>query len=271
MNYGKLNKSTLVRPMPQGNIHSMQHNLCGKRWISKFDFALGFCACPVAKESQPYAAFYAGPCGYMTWNRMPFGFMGAPTTFHGVTARALGDLVGTLAELFTDDGGVAGDDFTEKMATLCTILERVRQEDLSLSPQKTSLFMAKIVFAGERVGKQGIQPDLAKLTTVVNWGIPQDLLNLNSFTCLTGYFRSLIKDYAVIAQPLTDLCRGLDVPKHKGKGTYCQAMRNMSLVGKWTPELNNVFLNLKKHSCLNQSFAALVMMVCHSSSHRMAA
>jgi len=246
MNYGELNKSTLVRPMPQGDIRSMQHNLCGKRWISKFDFASGFYACPVAEESQPYAAFYAGPRGYMTWNRMPFGFTGAPTTFHGVTARALGDLVGTLVELFTDDGGVAGDDFTEKMATLRTIFERIRREDLSLSPQKTSLFMAEVVFAGERVGKQGIRPDLAKLTAVVDWGIPQDLLNLNSFTCLTGYFRSLIKDYAVIAQPLTDLCRGLDVPKHKGKGAYRQAMRNMSLVGKWTPELNNAFLNLKK-------------------------
>ena len=194
MNYGELNKSTLVRPMPQGDIRSMQHNLCGKRWISKFDFASGFYACPVAKESQPYAAFYTGPRGYMTWNRMPFGFTGAPTTFHGVTARALGDLVGTLVELFTNDGGVAGDDFTEKMTTLCTILERVRREDLSLSPQKTSLFMAEVVFAGEHIGKQGIRPNLAKLTAVVDWGIPQDLLNLNSFTCLTGYFRSLIKD-----------------------------------------------------------------------------
>jgi hypothetical protein len=84
---------------------------------------LGFYACPVAKESQPYTAFYAGPCGYMTWNQMPFGFTGAPTTFHSVTARALGDLVGTLVELFTDDGGVAGDDFTEKITTLRIILE----------------------------------------------------------------------------------------------------------------------------------------------------
>ena len=245
MNYGELNKSTLVRPMPQGDIRSMQHNLCGKRWISKFDFASGFYACPVSQESQPYAAFYAGPRGYMTWNRMPFGFTGAPTTFHGVTARALGDLVGTLVELFTDDGGIAGDDFTEKMSTLRTVFERIRREDLSLSPQKTSLFMAEVVFAGERVGKQGIRPDLAKLTAVINWGVPQDLLNLNAFTCLTGYFRSLIKDYAVIAQPLTDLCRGIDVPRHKGKGAYRQAMRNQSLVGKWTPDLNNAFLNLK--------------------------
>jgi hypothetical protein len=105
--------------------------------------------------------------------------------------------------------------------------------------------MAEVVFTGECFGKQGIRPDLVKLTAVINWGIPQDLLNLNSFTCLTGYFRSLIKDYAIVAQPLTDLCRGLDVPQHKGKGAYWQAMCNMSFIGKWTPELNNAFLNLK--------------------------
>ena len=168
MNYGELNKSTVVRPMPQGNIRGMQQNLSGKRWISKFDFASGFYACPVAKESQPYAAFYAGSRGYMTWNRMPFGFTGAPTTFHGVTSRALGDLVGTVAELFTDDGGIAGDDFNEKMKILRTVLERVRKEDLSLLPQKTSLFMSEVVFVGKHVGQQGIRPDLTKLTAVVN-------------------------------------------------------------------------------------------------------
>jgi hypothetical protein len=181
----------------------------------------------------------------MTWNRMPFGFTGAPTTFHGVISRALRDLVGTLVELFTDDGGIAGDDFEEKLATLRTLLEWIRQEDLSLSPQKTSLFMGEVVFAGERVGKQGIKPDLAKLTAVVNWKVPQDLLNLNAFTCLTGYFRTLIKDYAVIAQPLTDLCHGMEVPHHQGKGSYQKAMRNLSLVGKWTKELNDAFLDLK--------------------------
>jgi hypothetical protein len=109
-------------------------------------------------------------------------------------------------ELFTDDGGIVGDDFTEKMVTLCTVLEQIRREDLSLSPQKISLFMQEVVFAGEQVRKQGIRPDLAKLTAVVNWPQPQDLLNLNLFTCLTGYFRSLIKDYAIKAQPLMDLC-----------------------------------------------------------------
>lgn len=42
MNFAELNKATMVRPMPQGNIRAMQHSLSGKRWISNFDFASGF-------------------------------------------------------------------------------------------------------------------------------------------------------------------------------------------------------------------------------------
>jgi len=74
----RIKQVNLGLTMPQVISGQCNNNLCGKRWISKFDFASGFYACPVSQEKQPYAAFYAGPRGYMTWNRMPFGFTGAP-------------------------------------------------------------------------------------------------------------------------------------------------------------------------------------------------
>jgi hypothetical protein len=50
-----------------------------------------------------------------------------------MTAQALGDLVGILFELFVDDGGMAGDDFTKTLANIRTLLTRVREKGLSLS------------------------------------------------------------------------------------------------------------------------------------------
>jgi hypothetical protein len=73
---------------------------------------------------------------------------------------------------------------------------------------------------GARVGPTGIKPDLTKLTVIVDWKRPTDLQNLAAFTGLTGYYRSLIKGYAALAQPLTDLARGFDRPKGKGKAAY---------------------------------------------------
>ena len=48
-----------------------------------------------------------------------------------------------------------------------------------------------------------------------------------------------------MAQPLTDLAKGLDVPKGKGKAAYRRAMKGHSLEGLWTKEHTHAFLKLK--------------------------
>jgi hypothetical protein len=243
--FAELNKVTKVPPMPQGDIRAKQQRLSGHRWINTFDFAAGFYACEIGPEDQPYVCFYVEGRGYFCYKRMPFGLTGAPSTFAEMTAQALGDLVGILFELFVDDGGMAGDDFTETLANIRTLLTRVRKKGLSLSAAKSSFFMTEAVFAGARVGPTGIKPDLTKLTAIVDWKRPTDLQNLAAFTGLTGYFRSLIKGYAALAQPLTDLARSLDLPKGKGKTAYRRAMKGHSLVGLWEEEHEKAFLGLK--------------------------
>ena len=106
-------------------------------------------------------------------------------------------------------------------------------------------FVTEATFAGGRVGPEGIKPDLTKLTAIADWKVPTDLQNLGSFLGLTGYFRPLIKGYAAIAQPLTDLARNLDLPKLKGKAAYTRAMKGHSLEGLWGKEHDHAFLRLK--------------------------
>ena len=243
--FAELNKVTQVPPMPQGDIRRKQQNLCGHRWITVFDFANGFYACEIKPEDQPYICFYVEGQGYFAYLRMPFGLTGAPSTFGQMTAKALGDLIGTLLELFVDDGGLAGDDFETMLANTIQLLQRVREKGLSLSAAKCKFFMTEATFAGGRVGPDGIKPDLTKLTAVADWKTPSDLQNLGSFLGLTGYFRSLIKGYASIAQPLTDLARNLDLPKLKGKAAYTRAMKGFSLQGMWKKEHDHAFLRLK--------------------------
>ena len=176
---------------------------------------------------------------------MPFGLTGTPSSFGQMTAKALSDLIGTLLELFVDDGGLAGDNFETMLANTRKLLQRVREKGLSLSAAKSKFFMTEATFAGARVGPDGIKPDLTKLTAVADWKTPSDLQNLGSFLGLTGYFRSLIKGYASIAQPLTDLIRNLELPKQKGKAAYTRAMKGFSLQGLWKKEHDHAFLRLK--------------------------
>lgn len=211
-----------------------------------FDFASGFYAITIPKETRPYLAYYIEGRGFFTQKQMPFGLTGAPSTFAHVTANRLGDLLAKLQiELLVDDGGMAGDEFNNMMGRTREFLTWIWDTKMSLSAKKSEFFMMEIIFAGSKVGPQGVQPDTAKLTAVVDWRDPPDLLNLSRFLGLTGYFRDLVKGYAKIAQPLTDLVQNAAIPKNAGKAAYRAALNKIKLPNIWTPAHAHSFLTLK--------------------------
>ena len=245
-NFAQINKITKVAPMPQGDIRSKQQRLSGHRWVSGFDFAAGFYAVLLDPESRPYTAFYVEGRGYHRYIRMPFGLTGAPSTFGNMTAEHLYELlVAEIMELFVDDGGTAADEFEEMMGKLLKIFTRIREAGLSLSASKCQFFMTEMVFAGATVGPKGVQPDLKKLTAIVNWKIPDNATALAGFLGLTGWFRDLIKGYAKKEQPLRDLLREVDMPEKFTKSVYRRIMTNYKLKDKWTKEHTKAFLKLK--------------------------
>ena len=245
-NFSQINKITKVAPMPQGDIRAKQQRLSGHRWVSGFDFAAGFYAVTVDPESRPYTAFYVEGRGYHRYKRMPFGLTGAPSTFGNMTAKHLFDLiVKEIMELFVDDGGAAADEFGEMMDKLTQIFTRIRESGLSLSASKCEFFMSQIVFAGASVGRNGVQPDLKKLTAIVNWKTPENATALAGFLGLTGWFRDLILGYAKKEQPLQDLLRKVELPEKYSKTTYRRIMSDFKLKDLWTDKHTTAFLDLK--------------------------
>lgn len=114
---------------------------------------------------------------------------------------------------------------------------------------KTQLFMTEVIFAGACVGCEGIKPDLTKISAVIDWKIPLTIHDLMQFLGLTGYFRSLLKDYARQAAPLTDLIRKLGTPpggQHIGRHKYRQHLHLTQLQPHWGPRHIEAFMDLKK-------------------------
>ncbi|CAG4953742.1 unnamed protein product [Colias eurytheme] len=55
--------------------------------------------------------------------------------------------------------------------------------------------------------KGEIKPSVEKIAAVEHFQTPNNIKSLQSFLGLTGYFRKFIKDYSLIAKPLTDLLK----------------------------------------------------------------
>ena len=88
-------------------------------------------------------------------------------------------------------------------------------------------------------------PDSSKLTAVVKWKIPEDVLHLEGFLGLTAYFRDLVKGYAALEKPLHDLLRTVDIPNGTRKAAYQRIMKAYKLQLHWTEEHTATFVALK--------------------------
>ncbi|GBG69950.1 hypothetical protein CBR_g4777 [Chara braunii] len=77
-----------------------------------------------------------------------------------------------------------------------------------------------------RSPRKGWKPDDAKVASIRDWPRPQLVTEMRSFLGMTGYYRTFVKNYSIVATPLTDLTR-LDTP------------------WEWTDECEAAFKHLK--------------------------
>jgi RNase H-like domain found in reverse transcriptase/Reverse transcriptase (RNA-dependent DNA polymerase) len=245
-NFAQLNKVTEIAPMPQGDILAKQQRLSGHRYLSVFDFASGFYVIEVPEQWRPYLAFYVEGRGYFWYKRMPMGITGAPTIFCDTLAERLYEfLVSYYMELFMDDGACAANTFQEMMVKLRAIFAKFRECKFSIAPSKTRFCVSETEFAGGTVGRDGVKPDLTKLTAIVDWPQPDNALSLVSFLGLTGFYRTLIQAYAKREGPLRDLLLKVPLDSLQNKTAYRRTMSNFKLAPHWKEEQTRAFLDLK--------------------------
>lgn len=60
---------------------------------------------------------------------------------------------------------------------------------------------------GHIVHQTGVSVDQSKISAIREWPKPYNIRTLRGFLGLAGYYRKFIKDYGIIAAPLTGMLR----------------------------------------------------------------
>uniref|UniRef100_A0A158P4Y1 RNA-directed DNA polymerase n=1 Tax=Tetranychus urticae TaxID=32264 RepID=A0A158P4Y1_TETUR len=206
VDYRKLNEITVKDKFPLPNIQDYLDSLQGMKYFTLLDLRSGYHQMALDPADQPKTAFVT-PSGLYEYTRLPFGLANGPSSFMRMMSIVLGGLIYNTCLIFIDDLLIFSKNEEEHLERLETIFRRLIRAGLTLKPNKCSFFKQKILYLGHIVSEQGQEVDPEKIQKVQQFPTPRTVRDIKSFVALCSYYRRFIKDFALIARPLTNLTR----------------------------------------------------------------
>src|SRR5437899_1073274 len=132
----------------------------------------------------------------------------APTTFQKMMNESFHDM-SDVCIVYINDLMIftKSEDEKEHNRIVLEVLKRLKENDLYVKPEKCHFKVKEVNFLGMVVSSDGIKMDEPKVKAVLDWPTPTNVQQVRAFLGLGNFYHWFIKDYAILARPLTDLTR----------------------------------------------------------------
>lgn len=212
IDYRLLNRQIKDDNFPLPCISEILDSLSGAVYFSHLDLAQGYYQVELDQTSRPYTSFTTER-GQFQMKRLPMGLKISPSTFSRVMTIAMSGLSYESCFVYLDDLIIFGNNLIKHNQNLVKVLQRLREVNLKLNPNKCKFLRKEILYLGHVISSAGISPDLGKISAIQNYPTPQNSGDTKRFVAFANYYRKFIKNFAMLAQPLNNLTRK-NVPFH---------------------------------------------------------
>ena len=173
------------------------------------------------------------PFGICEWLVMPQGLCNMPATWQRYMNWVLRDEIGRICCVYVDDIVIFSDTLEEHHRNVRTVLQKIREAGIYLSPTKSNLYTDEIEFLGHIISSKGLEVMLSTTDKIADWLIPQNVKDIKSFNGLVNYIAEFIPRLTNYSSVLSDLTR--KGKEFKWEGKHQQAFDTIKLLAKSTP------------------------------------
>ncbi|GBG91208.1 hypothetical protein CBR_g52090 [Chara braunii] len=225
IDYRGLNVITVKNREPLPRIDDMLDRVQGCRYFSKIDPKSGYHHIAIRPEDQHKTAFQTR-YGLYEFVVMPFGLGNTRDTFQHAMNRIFHDYLDKFVIVYPDDILIFSKTVEEHVAHLDKVLGLLQQHKFKINGEKCEFGRTRVLYLGHEISAEGLKPDDAKVANIRDWARPQSVTEMSSFLGMTGYYKTFVKNYSIVAAPLTDLTR-------------------LDTLWEWTDECEAAFRHLK--------------------------
>ena len=172
--------------------------------FSKIDLQSGYNQIRVREEDIEKTAFCT-KYGHYEYKVMSFGLTNAPAIFMETMNSMLRGFLDNFVVVFIDDILIYSKTEEEHERHLRLVLETLRKNKFYAKLKKCEFWLSEVAFLGHVINQHGILVDPSKVSTIIGWPRPSNVKEVRSFLGLAGYYRRFVKDFSIIAKPMTKL------------------------------------------------------------------
>ena len=207
IDFHALNAITVCDSFPLPRIEEALQAVKAAVWFTSFDLTQGYLQLAMDEADIHKTAFRASSLGLYEFTHMPFGLSNAGASFCHLMEMCLGDQQYLMLLFYLDDICVFSSSVDEMLDRIALVFGCLKEFNLKIKPKKSFFFQSSVLFLGHLLLKDGILPNLEKVSKVKDWPIPKSAKEVHSFLGLASYYRRFILQFAKWASPLHDLIR----------------------------------------------------------------
>ncbi|WVZ75840.1 hypothetical protein U9M48_023864 [Paspalum notatum var. saurae] len=204
VDYRALNDVTIKNKYPLPRIDDLFDQLQGACVFSKIDLRSGYHQMKIRPFDIPKTAFITR-FGLYEYTVMSFGLTNAPAYFMNLMNKVFMEYLDKFVVVFIDDILIYSKTEEEHEEHLRLVLQKLREHKLYAKLSKCEFWLDQVPFLGHIVSKGGIMVDPSKISSVMDWKVPEVVKEVRGFLGLAGYYRRFIESFSKIVKPMTSL------------------------------------------------------------------